>query len=409
LTICNPGPEAAGMLESQVYNNAGNGVEVRNCLYNINRSDIYNNQGYGYVNMGTAPSWINGTSDIYENMFSEVIAIYDCFPDFTSDIWGNPSVVDEESSSDLMDQYLLAALGPISSPIHVEELIVSTEDTTRFFPNYSSFIFEEPSNIQANTLYREGMSHIENKDYVLAYDIMILIINDYPEAAVAKKALSLLPYLNKAINGNSYALIAYIEQIQSANLEDNKVEAIAISLMTVNEYNEAISLLESIIDNPPNNTKQLLAELDEAYCYYKLVSSGYRNLPEICHHKPTNLTDYFKIRQNIHAQLLYQERGDHQNTIPEVVTLHHNYPNPFNPNTTISFSIPDADKVNISIFNIKGQLVRTLVDKNYERGIHEVLWNGRDDSGRSVSSGLYLYKLKVNGKSESVKKMLLLK
>ena len=86
------------------------------------------------------------------------------------------------------------------------------------------------------------------------------------------------------------------------------------------------------------------------------------------------------------------------------------YVNSSLPNSgSISFSITEDSKVNISIYNIKGQLIRTLVDESYERGFHKAIWNGKDTSGKSVSNGIYFYNLKVNGKSKAVKKMLLLK
>ena len=89
----------------------------------------------------------------------------------------------------------------------------------------------------------------------------------------------------------------------------------------------------------------------------------------------------------------------------------HNYPNPFNPSTTISFNISrkDAKNAKIEIFNIKGQKVKTLTSNEIESGYHSVVWNGDDESGKSVSSGIYFYKLNVNGKTEAVKKCLLLK
>ena len=94
-----------------------------------------------------------------------------------------------------------------------------------------------------------------------------------------------------------------------------------------------------------------------------------------------------------------------------------NYPNPFNPSgagrspsTTISFLITNDSNVELVIYNIKGQKVKTVVDDNkFDKGNYSVIWNGNDDSGKSVSSGVYFYKLNVNNKTEAVKKCLLLK
>ena len=84
------------------------------------------------------------------------------------------------------------------------------------------------------------------------------------------------------------------------------------------------------------------------------------------------------------------------------------YPNPFNPTTTIAFELSQDSKVIISIYNIKGQKVKTLTNKPYTKGAHSVIWNGKDKTGKSVSSGVYFYKITA-GKNAVVKKMLLLK
>jgi len=89
--------------------------------------------------------------------------------------------------------------------------------------------------------------------------------------------------------------------------------------------------------------------------------------------------------------------------------LMQNYPNPFNPSTTIDFSIHNDSNVDLSIFNIKGQKIKTIAHNEFTKGNHSINWNGDDESGNSVSSGVYLYKLKVNDKTELVRKCLLLK
>ncbi|MCK4312112.1 MAG: T9SS type A sorting domain-containing protein [Candidatus Cloacimonetes bacterium] len=114
------------------------------------------------------------------------------------------------------------------------------------------------------------------------------------------------------------------------------------------------------------------------------------------------------------TQLLLESirTGNHiQNKIPQVkkCVLHKNYPNPFNPETTISFSIPEDSKVELSIYNIRGQKVITLTKDKFEKGFHKLVWNSKDNNGKSVATSVYFYKLKVNGKDKAVKKMLLLR
>jgi Intracellular proteinase inhibitor/FlgD Ig-like domain len=86
-----------------------------------------------------------------------------------------------------------------------------------------------------------------------------------------------------------------------------------------------------------------------------------------------------------------------------------NYPNPFNPSTTIEFSIQNNSKIDLSIFNNKGQKIKSLINKQCLKGKHSIIWHGVDDSNNSVSSGMYYYKLKVNNRTKVIKKCLLLK
>ena len=85
-----------------------------------------------------------------------------------------------------------------------------------------------------------------------------------------------------------------------------------------------------------------------------------------------------------------------------------NYPNPFNPETTINYSVKDTTPVTIGIYNVKGQLVKTLVNEVKAGGNHSVVWTGLDNNGRSVSSGVYYYKMNA-GKYSSTKKMIMMK
>ncbi len=91
------------------------------------------------------------------------------------------------------------------------------------------------------------------------------------------------------------------------------------------------------------------------------------------------------------------------------LVLNQNMPNPFNPITSIQFSVPDnAGPVELHVYNVSGRLVRTLVDDELTAGPHSVVWNGKDDSGRSLASGIYFAKLTAGGETAE-RKMALLK
>ena len=94
--------------------------------------------------------------------------------------------------------------------------------------------------------------------------------------------------------------------------------------------------------------------------------------------------------------------------LPEVFKMHQNYPNPFNPVTNLKFDLPKRADVKLVIYNMLGQEVSTLINRDLRAGYHNVLWNGTDKFGQPVGSGVYIYRIKA-GDFTSSKKMLLLK
>lgn len=93
---------------------------------------------------------------------------------------------------------------------------------------------------------------------------------------------------------------------------------------------------------------------------------------------------------------------------PKTLVLFQNYPNPFNPTTTIQFDLPTAGEVTLKIYNLRGELVRTLIEERRNAGIHRVLWDGADEHGRRQSSGVYFYQLETTN-FNAVRKLVLIK
>jgi hypothetical protein len=93
---------------------------------------------------------------------------------------------------------------------------------------------------------------------------------------------------------------------------------------------------------------------------------------------------------------------------PNATALKGNYPNPFNPSTTVAFDLAEPSIVSIDIFNLKGQKVKTLANKHFSAGTHTLVWNGADNEGVPVGSGIYFYRMTTENYS-SIKRMMLLK
>ncbi|MCD4829004.1 MAG: T9SS type A sorting domain-containing protein [Candidatus Cloacimonetes bacterium] len=103
----------------------------------------------------------------------------------------------------------------------------------------------------------------------------------------------------------------------------------------------------------------------------------------------------------------YVGNGDNE-TPAAAFALEQNWPNPFNPTTTIAFSLAEPAHSTLCVYNLRGQRIATLADEAFEAGRHEIVWQGRDDAGREVGSGVYLYRLRTGGET-LVRRMVLLK
>ena len=103
-----------------------------------------------------------------------------------------------------------------------------------------------------------------------------------------------------------------------------------------------------------------------------------------------------------------QLNNDVQNTLPQSPLLHSNFPNPFNPNTLLRYDLPQSGMVNISIHDMTGRKIKTLVNSAQSAGYKTIQWNGTNDNNKSVSAGLYLYTIQA-GNFTQTKKMVLLK
>ena len=156
--------------------------------------------------------------------------------------------------------------------------------------------------------------------------------------------------------------------------------------------------------NNPNNPYEFLENTIEIFYHDTGLSYG------IYYYVVTAVYEEGESSFSNPTQAYSGSVGNEDNNVPSncVMKLHNNYPNPFNPSTTISFDLPRETDVEITVYNIKGQKVKVLTNDHFEKGTHSVIWNGKDNSNKSVASGIYFYKLSA-GNETKVNKMLLLK
>lgn len=124
--------------------------------------------------------------------------------------------------------------------------------------------------------------------------------------------------------------------------------------------------------------------------------------------RATDFSDNAGAFSNEASVLITSIADGPSSAVPTEFALQQNYPNPFNPETQISYDLPDAVDVSLKIYNLRGQEVKTLVNENQPAGTHTILWDGTNNFGAKVASGIYMYVIKA-GEFVQTKRMTLLK
>ncbi|MFQ5604848.1 MAG: T9SS type A sorting domain-containing protein, partial [bacterium] len=154
--------------------------------------------------------------------------------------------------------------------------------------------------------------------------------------------------------------------------------------------NEDVTLIEVRYKSVPEGSEYTF----ESYAFWGTEEAGIPGTLVISHRVPDYATAV--------------PRDGTRDVLPTEFSLGQNYPNPFNPETTIRFQLPEARHVVLKIFNTLGQEIRKLADRQYTAGYHSIRWDGNNENGNPVSSGVYLYQLQA-GDFTQVKKMTLLR
>ena len=115
-----------------------------------------------------------------------------------------------------------------------------------------------------------------------------------------------------------------------------------------------------------------------------------------------------RVRMSMPVRFSMGKAKDAAQDLPPESALPQNLPNPFNPSTTIKYDLAEPAFVELKIYSVTGQVVRTLVAEQQAAGRYQVVWDGKDDQGRLVASGVYTYRLKA-GAFEDARKLMLMK
>jgi len=313
---------------------------------------------------------------------------------------------------------------PIHEPIDVSynnwgstfnpETDLSPTELFIYLPIWDPGPPEDPIYGPEGEMYLLAKQQEEAEDYFEAEQTYKQLISIYPVSEYAKIAAKELLALKVKYDQDFAGLKLYYETEPNMQYDEEMINLSAFLINCCNikleEFQPAITWFEEIIQNPPSTVDSVFAVIDAGYTYLMMENGGRAQyVGKIMELKPESRKQYEEKRDNLMNMLFGDSEPD--NEIPSIIklALFPNYPNPFNPSTAITFSIPKESKVELTVYNIKGQKVKTIAKDDFEKGFHKLIWNGKDSSGKEVGSGVYFYKLKVNGKDKSVRKCLLLK
>ncbi len=257
--------------------------------------------------------------------------------------------------------------------------------------------------------------------YDSAFAICDSIIQIAPQTEIAGHALSIWWDASRRAEMNNFIPVA--EKIIES-YPGLYVTGIALSILSdiyanQKEFDKAIVCLDQIVKLFPKTLLHKYALFDKinlAINEFRDIARVNTLLSELEKNFPGDelindiqaILDIEKLDLNKHNQFYPQQQDSTLPSIAELFDLKNNYPNPFNPETEIRFQLPEDVHVTLSIFNLLGQKVRTIIDKQMATGYHTIKWDGRNDFGNSVASGVYLYFIQA-GKFFDVKKMILMR
>ncbi|MFA7097416.1 MAG: FlgD immunoglobulin-like domain containing protein [Gammaproteobacteria bacterium] len=296
-------------------------------------------------------------------------------------------------------------------------------------PDYGDYIFAEVLDPAPNT---PGTDPDGNNRYLVALNLEANGLFD--QASTLYQAIlddgleSEKSYLSGCVDGlfrsgclqemQAEILACYLEQkiiqftpIDSSFcklLSDYQIKAFVVS----GNFQSAIDIVQARIDDPVSVIDSLRAVLDlEIILQLESMKKTKKPLSlKYTQYRYPNAQVFYTMHDE-HMKALYRELNkveEEEIPIPPQAMISANYPNPFNPSTTIAFSIPKDANTKLCIYNIKGQKVKDIVTGDLLKGFHKAVWDGKDNRNRSVGSGVYLISLESGGKT-SVRKVTLMK
>lgn len=284
-------------------------------------------------------------------------------------------------------------------------------DTTFFSPQYSWIDFTDYYDDPIPVTYTIGKDG--NNEYIIyplsearqlysemkyeqALDLFLNAVQTYSDSNLGYEALSYLPRLFKMLNKNYQELIEFIDNLIETGWSRTKyLDELKFNVYLIyDKYANAVTLNNQLLENSETEIERMYHKLN-SYIISTLTSN--KSEEKYLDNSISEISKKMLVL-NSENEDTYEEKSFSLST----------YPNPFNPDVSIKLYIPEKTQLEINIYNIRGQLVKTIFSDEIEEGHHEFLWNGKTNTGNMVSTGIYLLKC-VSGNEQYYKKMLMIK
>ena len=448
-TITNNDAEGISLFSTQkadihdcpnISSNGTDGILLKDSYANISDNYFTANTGYGVYCYGSSPTLY--CNSFIEDKSGEMYLVNGSYPVLWSseeqDGGSNTFEATDRTLITMMDSYPIVAGGlnlftiygkdgyymadmSDNVPVHNIKMNEWSEDpppASTFFPEdhqywawYPSDDYvvcgspKEGSSNAAQILFEQGYTAEMAGNTTAASTNYMATIAQYPDSSWAQVSAVRLFENQRQIGSGYSGLGTYYATVEINHPEDTcLVETVqdlgTQTLVEAAQYNPALSNYEQIMTNPPSFVDSAYAAVDYAIT---VMREQYDSLD--APHPVVTAQTIRDLMQALHQIIPQVPEANHQNYMrpPESYVLEQNYPNPFNASTTLRYAVPSSGLVRLTIYNIIGQKVATLVDRHQDAGYHSVIWNCTN-----LASGVYFYRIEANDFVD-VKKMVLLR
>ena len=408
-------------------NTSAYGATIDDILIELNPSEadiVYN---LPYLNFGLVPYHEQKTATMrYSNIGNDNLIFYHLLPDFISTNIADPIIITPGNSQVIVYTFQGLEPGKFTEPIWIE---TNTETNNYFSIPVDAHVvsFDLGEIVEIGSGNRDGCPQpwVPMFDYNYTQTI-------YLEDEINRQDgewITTISYRISFDNNPYYSDIVkiYMGLTNRTTLSDydwidmNTMQQVFYgSFIKYKILGEQETWLEIVLDEPflyTSGQNLVIAAIKDSSILLENQSTFYCSVSDTNRAVSGNVTTYPPFTVGLANTLIPNTRlrfskhlvNEGPGSIsPTITRLHGNYPNPFNPETTISFSLEKAGEVIIDIYNIRGQKVNTVLHDFIDKGEHKVVWKGHDDTGKNVSSGVYLYRMQAD-KFVDTKKMILIK